>query len=187
MRFNPGENNVLQWRDEDKHFNLRSKMATDQPFGFMETHSDVYEHMKTTEESLPMFMEMTVFLSGILASEKDRPGFGKVMGIAKKVTAERFGPAKKAQRNRIAGSGTTATAIRATLLYMITNPRHPPLHDHQSAHAEARGLLYRRVVIKKGLHIFPPVAGTMAKEAPAERDTWNWRFIPGVTCIGWSA
>lgn len=27
MRFNQGKNNVLQWRDADKHFKLRSKMA----------------------------------------------------------------------------------------------------------------------------------------------------------------
>ncbi|KAJ0160260.1 hypothetical protein CTA2_8271 [Colletotrichum tanaceti] len=95
MHFNPGKNNVLQWRDENKYFKLRSKMsvgysgcyiaadrpleidrkaqfvtlevisdlAFKQPFGFMETDSDVYEYTKTTEESLPMFMETTVFPS----------------------------------------------------------------------------------------------------------------------------
>lgn len=46
----------------------------------METDSDVYEHIKTTEESLPMFMEMTVICSVILASDKDQLGFGKMMG-----------------------------------------------------------------------------------------------------------
>ncbi|CCF43750.1 pisatin demethylase [Colletotrichum higginsianum] len=124
MRFNQGKNNVLQWRDADKNFKLRSKMAAgysgreveiptqkfftldvisdlafDQPFGFMETDSDVYEHIKTTEESLTMFMEMTVICSVILASDKDQLGFGKIMEIDKKFAAERFGPEKKVRRN----------------------------------------------------------------------------------------
>lgn len=27
MRFDPANNNILSWRDEDEHFKLRSKMA----------------------------------------------------------------------------------------------------------------------------------------------------------------
>ncbi|KAI1017181.1 hypothetical protein LB505_001971 [Fusarium chuoi] len=27
MRFDPGNNNILSWRDEDEHFKLRSKMS----------------------------------------------------------------------------------------------------------------------------------------------------------------
>ncbi|KAK6217500.1 pisatin demethylase [Colletotrichum tabaci] len=164
MRFNQGKNNVLQWRDADKHFKLRSKMAAgysgrefsildvisdlafDQPFGFMETDSDVYEHIKITKESLTIFMETTVFCSVILASDKDRLGFGKMMGIDKKVAAERFGPGKKNCRLTHHGHGNPC--------HVITNPRvlakllaetssAPPFaHRPVTIDAEARGLLY---------------------------------------------
>ncbi|KAL0777984.1 hypothetical protein CaCOL14_005637 [Colletotrichum acutatum] len=174
MRFNPSRDNVLSCRDEDGHAKLRSKMAAGysgrevqafeqkvdenllrlikliegyvderkpfdfgrkaqfftldvisdlafgEPFGFAASDSDMYEYIKTTEENLPVFM-------------------------AKRFSAERFGPDAKVQRDMlgsfvahgltqeeaeseillqiIAGSDTTATAIRATLLYILTNLR----------------------------------------------------------------
>ncbi|RSL93864.1 hypothetical protein CEP52_012997 [Fusarium oligoseptatum] len=166
MRFDPANNNILSWRDEDEHFKLRSKMsagyggrevenlepkidknilafikllrkyadenkpidlgrraqfftldvlsdlAFGEPFGFLETDSDVYEYIKTTEETLPMVMVTTVvpwlvkvlsspIFKNLLPSEKDRLGFGRVMGIAKAITAERFGPDKKVQQDML--------------------------------------------------------------------------------------
>ncbi|KAK1997896.1 cytochrome P450 [Colletotrichum falcatum] len=208
-----------------------SDLAFGKPFGFVETDSDVYEYIKTTEESLPMFIATTVYpwvirlfasplFRALLPSEKDRLGFGKVMAIAKKEAAERFGPHKKVQRDMlgsfvahgltqeeaeseillqiVAGSDTVATTIRATVLFVTTNPRvHARLLAEISsaasstrhtviADAEARNLPYLQAVIKEGLRIFPPVAGVMAKEVPAAGDTWKGRFIPGGTRIGWS-
>ncbi|KAK1468967.1 hypothetical protein CMEL01_00734 [Colletotrichum melonis] len=210
-----------------------SDLAFGEPFGFVASDSDMYEYIKTTEENLPVFMGMTVvpwvirlfrypFLRSMLPTAKDPLGFGKVMGIAKRFSAERFGPDAKVQRDMlgsfvahgltqeeaeseillqiIAGSDTTATAIRATLLYIITNPR---VHNKLLAEilskynttarrpiisdAEARNLPYLQAVIKEGLRIFPPVAGLMAKQAPPEGDTWNGVFIPGGTRVGWSS
>lgn len=145
MRFNPGSNNILSWRDEDEHFKLRSKMsagyggrevqdlepkidknilafiqllrkyadnnkpvdlgrraqfftldvisdlAFGEPFGFLETDSDVYKYIQITEETLPSVMVTTVvpwlvkvlsspLFKKLLPSEKDRLGFGKLMG-----------------------------------------------------------------------------------------------------------
>ncbi|KAF7558832.1 hypothetical protein G7046_g5333 [Stylonectria norvegica] len=284
MRFNPGSNNILSWRDEDEHFKLRSKMSAgyggrevenleskiDQniiafmkllgdyaatskvvdfgrkaqfftldvisdlafgtPFGFLETDSDVYEYIKTTEENLPMVMVTTVIpwlikmlssplFKRLLPSEKDMLGFGRVMGIAKEVAAKRFGPDKKVQKDMlgsfvahgltqreaeseillqiVAGSDTTATAIRSTMLHIMTNPRvldklrseilqtepsSPIITDN-----EARTMPYLQAVIKEGLRIFPPVAGLMAKQVPPQGDTWNGVFIPGGTRIGYCA
>ncbi|KAK1511856.1 hypothetical protein CTAM01_00786 [Colletotrichum tamarilloi] len=210
-----------------------SDLAFGEPFGFVASDSDMYEYIKTTEENLPVFMGMTVvpwvirlfrypFLRSMLPTAKDPLGFGKVMGIAKRFSAERFGPDAKVERDMlgsfvahgltqeeaeseillqiIAGSDTTATAIRATLLYIITNPR---VHNKLLAEilsvynttarrpiisdAEARNLPYLQAVIKEGLRIFPPVAGLMAKQAPPEGDTWNGVFIPGGTRVGWSS
>ncbi|KDN60126.1 hypothetical protein CSUB01_02785 [Colletotrichum sublineola] len=208
MRFNPAKNNALSTRNENEHSKLRSKMAAGaqfftldvtsdlafgKPFGFMETDSDVYKYIKTTEESLPVFVATTVYpwvirlfasplFRPLLPSEKDRQGFGKVMGIAKKAAAERFGPDRKVQRDMlgsfvahgltqeeaeskiilqiIADSDTVATTIRATVLFVATNPR---VHDRllaeissaaSSTHRpvitdiEARNLLYLQAVIK---------------------------------------
>nr|XP_036589361.1 pisatin demethylase [Colletotrichum truncatum]KAF6801366.1 pisatin demethylase [Colletotrichum truncatum] len=209
-----------------------SDLAFGEPLGFMATDSDMYDYIKTTEETLPFFMVTTVIpwlvklfasplFRSVLPSEKDKVGFGKVMGIAKKFSAERFGPHKKVQRDMlgsfvahgltqeeaeseillqiIAGSDTTATAIRATILHIITNPRVLTrlLTEITAAAAtatrpvisevEARNLPYLQAVIKEGLRIFPPVSGLMAKETPPEGDVWKGRFIPGGTRIGWSA
>ncbi|KAK7430663.1 hypothetical protein QQZ08_002706 [Neonectria magnoliae] len=284
MRFDPANNNILSWRDEDEHFKLRTKMAAGyggrevdnlepkidknilsfihllksyaaeskqvdfgrkaqyftldvisdlafgKPFGFIETDSDVYEYIGTTEETLPMVMVTTVvpilvkilshpLLKRLLPSEKDRLGFGRVMGIAKEVAAERFGPDKKTQKDMlgsfvahgltqkeaeseillqiVAGSDTTATVIRSTMLHLVTNPRaYNRLRGEISKttytseiipDSTARDMPYLQAVIKEGLRIFPPVAGLMAKQVPPQGDTWKGKFIPGGTRIGYGA
>lgn len=94
----------------------------------------------------------------------------------------------------LAGSDTTASAIRATMLHILTNPpvltklleelaRAPisdPIQD-----SEARKLPYLQAVIKEGLRIHCPVTGLMFKEVPAEGDTVNGFFVPGGTKIGY--
>ncbi|KPM35000.1 hypothetical protein AK830_g11567 [Neonectria ditissima] len=284
MRFDPANNNILSWRDEDEHFKLRTKMAAGyggrevenlepkidknilsfiqllkkyaaentpvdfgrkaqfftldvisdlafgKPFGFIETDSDVYEYIGTTEETLPMVMVTTVvpvlvkilshpLLKRLLPSEKDRLGFGRVMGIAKEVAAERFGPDKKIQKDMlgsfvahgltqkeaeseillqiVAGSDTTATVIRSTMLHLVANPRAYNRLRAEISQAEyssdiipdatARDMPYLQAVIKEGLRIFPPVAGLMAKQVPPQGDTWKGKFIPGGTRIGYGA
>ena len=97
----------------------------------------------------------------------------------------------------IAGSDTTATAIRATILHIITNPRvnERLLEEIRDASittdvisdAEARTMPYLQAVIKEGLRIWPPVAGLQSKEAPPQGDTWKGVFIPGGTRIGYCA
>ncbi|KAF4508881.1 hypothetical protein G6O67_005210 [Ophiocordyceps sinensis] len=155
----------------------------------------------------------------MLPSDKDMIGVGRTMAIAKQVVAERFGPDRKIQRDMLgsfvahgltqseaeseilmqilAGSETTATAIRATMLHIIsnarvvnmlraeineTNPTRPVITD-----AEARGMPYLQAVIKEGLRMFPPVAGLMAKEVPAGGDSYKGMFFPQGTRIGYCA
>ncbi|KAK2609238.1 hypothetical protein QQS21_002172 [Conoideocrella luteorostrata] len=220
---------VVDFSKKTQYFTLDviSDIAFGTPFGFVQTDSDVYKYIETTEKTLPMVMVTTVipflvtmFASPLfkpaLPSEKDVLGFGKVMSIAKHVAAERYGPQKKVQKdmlgsfvahgltNRqaeseillqiVAGSDTTATAIRSTLLHIITTPRvleklrqeiatteikTPVISD-----ADARQMPFLQAVIKEGLRIFPPVAGLMAKQAPSEGDHWKGVFIPGGTRIG---
>jgi hypothetical protein len=68
-----------------------SDVAYGQAFGFMRTDSDVYDYIGTTERTVPMAMLTTVLpwmvklftspaFKTLLPSEKDRLGFGRVMG-----------------------------------------------------------------------------------------------------------
>lgn len=67
-----------------------SDIAFDEPFGFLETDSDVYKYIETTETTLPVVMVTTAvpflvkvlsspLLKPFLPSDKDILGFGKVM------------------------------------------------------------------------------------------------------------
>ncbi|PMD31924.1 cytochrome P450 [Hyaloscypha variabilis F] len=156
-------------------------------------------------------------LRRFLPKETDAAGMGKFMGIGKKVVAERFGPDKKIKQDMIgsllahglsqrevqtetllqivAGSDPPATAMRATLLYIITssNVLSKLLSEISTADisnpitdAEARRLPYLQAVIKEGMRVFPPNTGFMSKTVPSEGDTINGIFIPGGTTIGWS-
>ena len=101
-------------------------------------------------------------------------------------------------KHRIGGTDTTATAIRATMLNIITSRQvyttlqaeidaaiasgkisSPVVRD-----AEARTLPYLQAVIKEGLRIFPPATGLMSKLVPPAGDTINGVFVPGGTKIG---
>jgi len=206
-----------------------SDIAYGAPFGFLETDTDMFEYIKTTEKNLPMVMVISVFpwlmkllnspiLKGLLPSTKDRLGFGKIMSLAREVAAERFKPDSKDERDMLgsfirhgltqeeseseillqiaAGSDTTASAIRATILHLCSNPQvvqklrqeiaTANIADEIISDREAKNLPYLQAVIKEGLRIFPPIAGLMSKEVPAQGDTWNGIFIPGGTRLGFS-
>jgi len=142
---------------------------------------------------------------------------GRIIGVAKEVVGKRFGPNKVVKSDMlgsfvnhgltqeeaeseslvqiIAGSDTTATAIRATLLHILTNPHvlfgllaeiaefspSSPIQD-----AEARKMPYLQAIIKEGLRIFPPVTGLSSKTTPPGGDTLNGHFIPEGTKVGYS-
>lgn len=97
----------------------------------------------------------------------------------------------------IAGSDTTATAMRAILLAIISNPRvysrlvreiddaiaagkvSSPIRDD-----EARKLPYLQAVIKEGLRRFSPITQLRERVVPPQGDSFNGQFIPGGTFIG---
>ena len=98
---------------------------------------------------------------------------------------------------RFAGSDTTATSTRATLLNIITNPvvytrLQKEVDESISAGAiscpiqveEAAKLPYLQACIKEGLRIFPPVAALRERVTPPEGDTLNDQFVPGGVNVG---
>ncbi|KAL0769401.1 hypothetical protein CaCOL14_008709 [Colletotrichum acutatum] len=158
-----------------------------------------------------------------MPSEHDRVGFGKFIAVAKKVVAERLTSDKTAKRRDMlgsflahglsreeaegetlvqimAGSDTTATAIRTTMLYLMTSPScysNLAKEVREAANAgtisspvtnrEAGGLQYLQAVIKEGLRVFPPVTGLMSTTVPAGGDFMHGMSIPKGTDIGWTA
>lgn len=142
--------------------------------------------------------------------------------VAKRVVAERLGPngidrkdmlgsflkhglsreeaEGEALVNIIAGSDTTATAIRTTMLYLMSSPQayRKLAHEIRTAAAkghisspitdeEARTLPYLQAVIKEGMRVFPPVTGLMPTVVPPGGDVIRGIPVPEGTEIGWSA
>jgi cytochrome P450 len=99
----------------------------------------------------------------------------------------------------IAGSDTTATALRTTLFHIITNPTiymrlqneidsgiadgrvSSPITD-----AEARKLRFLQACIKEGFRIWPPITGIMPRISH-EDDTVCGVHVPAGTNVCWSA
>lgn len=97
----------------------------------------------------------------------------------------------------VAGSDTSATTIRIVMLSLLTNPTayrklqaeiddgvksgkiSSPIKD-----AEARQMSYLQAVIKEGLRIMPPAAGTFFKTVPPGGDMIDGKFVPAGTQIG---
>ncbi|KAI9647240.1 hypothetical protein NHQ30_003623 [Ciborinia camelliae] len=157
-------------------------------------------------------------LKPFLANENNKFGLGKMIQVAKDIVAERFGESKKIQNDMlgsfvahglseeeacsetllqvVAGTDTTATAIRSTLLHIITSPScytalqaviddgindgriSSPITD-----VEAKSLLYLQAVIKEGLRIFPVLGGLLPKTVPEGGDIINGFSVPGGTDI----
>ncbi|KAG6001640.1 hypothetical protein E4U21_003995 [Claviceps maximensis] len=198
-------------------------------FGDLAADADVHGYLGAMERFVPTLIVSTVLswiipLLGLplfrplVPSEHDVLGVGRIMGIAKRVVSERFGPEKKTSKDMlgsfvargltqeqaeseiaasiIAGSDTIATAIRSTMLYIITNPRVLAKVQHEidtaeltrpvASYAELRRMTYLQAVIKEGLRMHPPAAGAMSKEVPRDGDNWNGVSFPPGTRISLS-
>jgi hypothetical protein len=156
----------------------------------------------------------------VMPSDNDKTGPGRLLGIIKEIVRDRLQvegheqqkdmmgsffrhgiteqeAVTEASLQIIAGTDTTATAIRTTLLYIITNPQ--VLRSLQAeidtasvpsciiSDEQAKTLPYLQSVIKEGLRICPPGSGLFPKKTPPEGDTINGRFVPGGTDIGVSS
>jgi cytochrome P450 len=162
-------------------------------------------------------------------SEKDKSGFGKMMATARKLIDERVKGSTDSRSDMLAsfirhgmtkdelfsesllqilaGSDTTATAIRGIMLYLITHPRvysklqseidagvkqgRAPESPGIISDAEARGFEYLQAVVKEGIRIYPPVTDLLSKRVPDKGDTvvveGKSVFLPGGTNVGYAA
>ncbi|TAQ86648.1 hypothetical protein B7494_g5034 [Chlorociboria aeruginascens] len=133
-----------------------SELAFGQAFGNLTQDKDMHGFFQAFDAMMPALTVLSIYpefckimranwvMKYILPSEKDPAGFGKIIGLAKTVVAERYGPNKKEQRDMLgsfvrhgltqeraesevllqlgAGSDTVATAIRSTFLHIISSP-----------------------------------------------------------------
>ncbi|KAF5020104.1 hypothetical protein F66182_7867 [Fusarium sp. NRRL 66182] len=156
-------------------------------------------------------------LSLLLPREQDQVGFGRLMGFATQFVRKRLANGAASAKDMmqahinngmneeqliqqvfisiIAGSNSSAHALRMILLSLITNRT-----AYSSLIAEIRQvtssvstpiswaqiqtLPYLQAVVREGLRMWPPVAGLGFKQVPPEGDTINGFFVPGGTQVG---
>ncbi|PHH60028.1 hypothetical protein CDD81_2196 [Ophiocordyceps australis] len=97
----------------------------------------------------------------------------------------------------VAGSDTTATAIRSTLLCLLGNPLalttlRREIDDAASCGAisspirdsEARQMPYLQAVIREGIRMFPPATGVLSKQVPLGGDCILGYQVPAGVQVG---
>ncbi|KAL3292893.1 benzoate 4-monooxygenase cytochrome p450 [Colletotrichum asianum] len=159
-------------------------------------------------------------LKFFMPSSKDIIGIGDVMRRAAEAVEERYGEKPVVKRDIlgsfvshgltkeeaegettvqiIAGSDSTAAAIRTTMLFIMTNPHvyarlraeidtgvaegriSSPITD-----AEARKFEYLQAVIREGIRIYPPATGLLPKVSDKDEVICGMR-IPAGTNVAWS-
>lgn len=217
---------------------LLSDIAFSQPFGFLETDSDVHDYIKTQKALLPVFEWFAIFplleritrigwVSRLLMPKTtDKRGLGRLMGVAERIVNHRYAATSKSAPKSdmlgsfirhglpreqakietvlqvLAGSDTTVTALRMTVLFVITSPTvlHRLLAELDAA--EKAGKLSRPLAreseikayipylcacVKESLRMWPPVLGLGFKTVPEGGDTINDIFLPAGTSVGYDA
>ena len=162
-------------------------------------------------------------------SEKDATGFGKMMAVARGLIDSRLEKPTSGRSDMLAsfirhglnrddlltesmlqilaGSDTTATAIRATMLYLMTHHRVYKILqaeiDATVASSQAsttfdivsdetlKGLPYLQAVVREGLRMHPPITDVVPKKVPVGGDVFTIDgkeyFFPGGTNISYNA
>ncbi|KAM0630540.1 hypothetical protein ACHAO3_000613 [Verticillium nonalfalfae] len=176
-----------------------TSLAFGECFGYLSQDRDVHNYIQITEESMPVMMTFVakkVVAERIASGKVQRDMLGSF--LAHGLTPEEA--EGEALVQVLAGSDTTATAMRMTMVYLMTTPTaynalakevrdacdrsllSVPVQD-----AEARRLPYLQATIREGLRVFPPVTGLMSVAVPRGGDVMHGMSIPEGTQIGWSA
>ncbi|KAK6200812.1 hypothetical protein LQW54_009476 [Pestalotiopsis sp. IQ-011] len=204
-----------------------TQMAFGRAFGFMDAEGDLYGYTREIEKLLSLValagdvpLLRRIFISPVLArwlapKPTDTMGVGKLLGVAHKIVDDRMerddekvpdmihGLNAQDIKNEtliqiVAGSDTTATAIRSTMLYLMTTPRVYSRLGAEIREAVASGvskpitvdqakkLPYLQAVIWEGLRMRPPAIYGFYKVIPPGGDHIQGKFIPGGTAVGFN-
>lgn len=190
-------------------------------FGYIRTTESTVPILMSTA-ILPWIVDtlQSPYLRPFLPNVRGMVGIGTVMNLAREAVDARYGDHAIVKRDIlgsfvahglgrddaegeavvqiIAGSDTSATAIRSTLLYIITNPHvytrlqreidegvragriSSPISDN-----EARNFPYLQAVIREGLRMWPPATGLLPKVSKADDVICGYR-IPAGTSVAWA-
>jgi len=173
--------------------------------------------------------DVPILGKAISPSEKDDRGFGRMMAHARKSIRERLLKSTEERSDMLssfvrhglsgddlfhetfeqilAGSDTTAGALRIIMLYLMSHPRvyaklqaeidgvvkaglAPPSPDI-IPDTQARSLVYLGAVVREALRVHPPAVNIFSRIVPKGGDTVKVDgedvFLPGGTLIGYSA
>jgi cytochrome P450 len=161
-------------------------------------------------------------------SEKDKKGFGRMLGKARGMVNKRLEKPTEGRSDMLAsfvrhglskeevfsetvlqimaGSDTTATSIRSTMLYVVANPRVYKKLQTEIDEAVSSGIVaaapsiasdsslkklpYLQAVIREGLRIHPPITAVVPKKVPAGGDSFivdgKQYFFPAGTNISYN-
>ncbi|KAK2617023.1 hypothetical protein QQS21_000114 [Conoideocrella luteorostrata] len=194
----------------------------DDKFGYIQTTEDTVPMMQMFA-IVPWLVALlqSPICKAMMPSETDTVGLGPIMAIAKRIVGERYGPAAIERRDMLgsfvshgldqrdaeseslvqilAGSDTTATALRTIVVNVVTNRRifthlqreiddgiAGGLISSPIAEAEARKLPFLQACIKEGFRIWPPITGIMPRISATDA-TLCGVHIPSGTNVAWSA
>ncbi|KAH6714164.1 cytochrome P450 [Leptodontidium sp. MPI-SDFR-AT-0119] len=207
-----GTYKVIDWAHVVQYFTMDvlTNVAFSQPFGYLKKNTDLFDYINTVRTYIPVLdipVVNTILSSAIVRmfmapTAKDRIGMVKIMGIAKEIVGERFGPDTKVQNDMlgsfvrhglthaetesevllriIVGTDSTATAVRCIFYYIVTNHR-----IYSGLQKELDEADLHRLDCEFG--VWPPVASLIYKVTPPVGDMHNVKFIPGGTNIAYSA
>ncbi|KAH6648376.1 cytochrome P450 [Truncatella angustata] len=196
--------------------------AEDDLYGYTKEIEDILGLVATAGD-VPILRRLFVspWLSPFFSPKPSDPkGFGKVLGVAHKIVEDRMEKDDVDSPDMIssfkrhgldvneiknetilqltAGSDTTATVIRCTMLYLMTCPRvYRRLKmeikeaiasgvSHPITNAQAKKLPYLQAVIWEGIRMRPPATYGFYKKLPPKGETFQGTFIPGGTAVGWN-
>ena len=190
-------------------------------FGYIKTTESTVPVLMSTA-ILPWFVRImqSPRLRWMMPNIRSMVGIGTVMTLAQEAVDARYGEKPVIKRDIlgsfvahglsrddaegeavvqiIAGSDTSATAIRSTLLFLITNP-HAYMRLQQEidggiragrisspiTDAEARQFPYLQAVIREGLRMWPPATGLLPKVSNTDDEICGYR-IPAGTSVAWA-
>lgn len=159
-------------------------------------------------------------LKRLIPDARNMVGIGTVMKLAQQAVQSRYGPKPDVKRDMlgsfvahglskldaegesvvqiIAGSDTSATAIRSTMLFIMTNPqvyaRFQAEIDQRAAaglisspitDAEAKEFPYLQAIIREGIRMWPPATGLLPKVSKNDEMVCGVR-IPAGTNVAWA-
>ncbi|KAJ5092657.1 cytochrome P450 [Penicillium alfredii] len=189
--------------------------------GFLQEVHDLWPQMSLSADVpwIRRFIFSRPFLKLFGPRATDKHGFGALMGVSRHHVQQRFASLQDSKKGDmmesfishgltqaeceaeglftiIAGSESTAAAIRSVLVHTISCPRaymkvkaeiRETLNSGSVASPisseQVKGLSYLQAVVYEGIRMRPPILGLFPKVVPAAGIEYDGKFIPGGTNI----